>query len=454
FAADIERHLHDEPVEAGPPSAAYRLKKFVHRNKAGVFAVSAVSAALLIGLILASIGFLQARRQAYVARTQAARATQAQQFLQEMLASINPDAKLGAAVTVQQVLDRAAERVERDFANQPEIRAVLHETIGQNYFGLQLFEPAARHLQLAVDLRRRYLTEEPLELAGALYLLADSLTSDLSQREKALSHCRDAVAIFAARLPENDARLAKARSLEAMLSGQGATAGRIDLDVFVATLLPIAITLNNDQLARSPADWSRAVVEAKRLHSAGDVAAARAALKRGHIATITKIRELCSTGQPDAARQYKRQIYTPFLETPSLRPLVPLGLIGETHAMKSEGEDPRVIEAVLREAVFAGHTVWGPEHPYIAWALSDLAMLLRDQDRLDEAEKLAREALMMRRKILGNENPDTVESLKGLIDVLQREGKSAEADDLRREMAIPADDASQPPSTEQKQPAP
>jgi hypothetical protein len=122
--------------------------------------------------------------------------------------------------------------------------------------------------------------------------------------------------------------------------------------------------------------------------------------------------------------------------------------------MKSESENPRVIEAILREAVVAGHTVWGPEHPYIAWALSDLAMLLRDQGRLDEAETLAREALVMRRKILGNENPETVESLKALLDLLQREGKSAEADNIRREMAIPAADASPAPSTEKKPPAP
>ena len=33
FAADIERHLHDEPVEAGPPSAAYRFRKFARRNR-------------------------------------------------------------------------------------------------------------------------------------------------------------------------------------------------------------------------------------------------------------------------------------------------------------------------------------------------------------------------------------------------------------------------------------
>ncbi|HEV3082393.1 MAG TPA: hypothetical protein VGY66_21595 [Gemmataceae bacterium] len=28
FAADIERHLSDEPVAAGPPSVTYRLRKF------------------------------------------------------------------------------------------------------------------------------------------------------------------------------------------------------------------------------------------------------------------------------------------------------------------------------------------------------------------------------------------------------------------------------------------
>jgi hypothetical protein len=80
-----------------------------------------------------------------------------------------------------------------------------------------------------------------------------------------------------------------------MLSGQGATAGRINSDVFVATLLPITLTLTDDQLARSPAEWNRAVVEAKRLHGAGDIAGARAALKHGHIAAIARIRELCST---------------------------------------------------------------------------------------------------------------------------------------------------------------
>src|SRR5262245_40600737 len=48
LARDVERYLHDEPVQACPPSAAYRLKKFVRRNKVAVLAASAIVAALAV----------------------------------------------------------------------------------------------------------------------------------------------------------------------------------------------------------------------------------------------------------------------------------------------------------------------------------------------------------------------------------------------------------------------
>src|SRR4029078_11478799 len=51
LAADVQRHLHDEPVTPAAPSAAYRLRKFARRNRAQVFAAGAVAAALLIGVI-------------------------------------------------------------------------------------------------------------------------------------------------------------------------------------------------------------------------------------------------------------------------------------------------------------------------------------------------------------------------------------------------------------------
>jgi WD40 repeat protein/serine/threonine protein kinase len=50
FAADVQRYLHDEPVQACPPSAGYRFRKFARRNKAALVTTSAVAFAVLLAL--------------------------------------------------------------------------------------------------------------------------------------------------------------------------------------------------------------------------------------------------------------------------------------------------------------------------------------------------------------------------------------------------------------------
>jgi serine/threonine protein kinase/tetratricopeptide (TPR) repeat protein len=50
FAQDIQRYLADEPVLACPPSAVYRLRKFVRRHQAGVLTTAAV---FLVALLAA-----------------------------------------------------------------------------------------------------------------------------------------------------------------------------------------------------------------------------------------------------------------------------------------------------------------------------------------------------------------------------------------------------------------
>jgi hypothetical protein len=57
LARDIQRYFADEPVEARPPSARYRLSKFLRRNKGPVLAASMVLLATLAGLALACYGF-------------------------------------------------------------------------------------------------------------------------------------------------------------------------------------------------------------------------------------------------------------------------------------------------------------------------------------------------------------------------------------------------------------
>ncbi len=63
FAADIQRHLTNEPVVARPPSTGYRTLKFVRRNKVVAVMSTAVTLALLVGLVAALAGFAQARRE-------------------------------------------------------------------------------------------------------------------------------------------------------------------------------------------------------------------------------------------------------------------------------------------------------------------------------------------------------------------------------------------------------
>jgi tetratricopeptide (TPR) repeat protein/serine/threonine protein kinase len=50
FGADVQRYLADEPVAACPPSASYRLRKFVKRNRAALVTTLTVALALLVAV--------------------------------------------------------------------------------------------------------------------------------------------------------------------------------------------------------------------------------------------------------------------------------------------------------------------------------------------------------------------------------------------------------------------
>ena len=64
LARDVERYLRDEPVEACPPSARYRLSKFVRRNKGPVLAAALVLLTLAVGIIGTTFGLVPRRTRA------------------------------------------------------------------------------------------------------------------------------------------------------------------------------------------------------------------------------------------------------------------------------------------------------------------------------------------------------------------------------------------------------
>lgn len=62
LSRDLERYLHGEPVEACPPSAIYRFKKFVGKHRGKVLAVASILVALVAGAIGTTVGFVRANR--------------------------------------------------------------------------------------------------------------------------------------------------------------------------------------------------------------------------------------------------------------------------------------------------------------------------------------------------------------------------------------------------------
>jgi serine/threonine protein kinase len=63
FAADIERYISDQPVVARPPSASYRIQKFVRKNRSVVASISAIIVLLVAGVLGTSIFAYKANRE-------------------------------------------------------------------------------------------------------------------------------------------------------------------------------------------------------------------------------------------------------------------------------------------------------------------------------------------------------------------------------------------------------
>ena len=62
FAADVERYLDNEPVLASPPSAEYRMRKFIKRHRVIVTTSLAIALTLIIGLVISTIMYTRTQR--------------------------------------------------------------------------------------------------------------------------------------------------------------------------------------------------------------------------------------------------------------------------------------------------------------------------------------------------------------------------------------------------------
>ena len=143
LAADIRRHLDDEPISARAPSALYHLKKFTRRNRALVLGVAGVFLSLLAGLVGTGIGIVRANEEAERAGGEAARATTTAAFFQSILGGVDPTLAQGSDTTLlRQILDDTSARIEVELAGLPRIEATIRETMMVAYSSISSYVSA------------------------------------------------------------------------------------------------------------------------------------------------------------------------------------------------------------------------------------------------------------------------------------------------------------------------
>lgn len=174
LSRDIQRYLADEVVEARPPSAGYRLRKFVRRNKGKVLAAGLVFLTLIIGIIGTSWGFWQAEKQRALAvhaqnnereRAEGERSAKEQterrlkqieksnEILGSVFESLEPKQIAESEKPLQAVLvdhlTKAADELDGEAIGDPVVTADMQIKIGNSLHALGAYSKAVSLLEKA-----------------------------------------------------------------------------------------------------------------------------------------------------------------------------------------------------------------------------------------------------------------------------------------------------------------
>src|SRR5262245_56940246 len=118
LAEDLERFLQGHPVAARPEGRRYRTGKFVRRHRVGI----AVAATLVLSLVG---GLAATAWQARAKTLEAQKAEAVKTFLIGIFQGADPAQAPGRDITLRQVLDEGAGRVQHDLASQPAVQGEL-----------------------------------------------------------------------------------------------------------------------------------------------------------------------------------------------------------------------------------------------------------------------------------------------------------------------------------------
>jgi non-specific serine/threonine protein kinase/serine/threonine-protein kinase len=144
---DVERHLHNEPVEARAGARLYSLGRALRRHRGAVAAVAIVLVSLAGGLGAAAWQARRAGIERDVARQNAAREEALRYGLTRLFRTAIADKGSGQSTTAKNMIDDSAQRVLQEYRDQPKIAGPLVLTLADLYGALEDVEGAGALLE-------------------------------------------------------------------------------------------------------------------------------------------------------------------------------------------------------------------------------------------------------------------------------------------------------------------
>jgi len=395
LARDVTRYLSGEPIEAKRDSRLYVLGKALRRHR---MAAAAGSTLTVVVIVAAVISFSQWRIAAAArdrAEAEAANAQAVNEFMRSIFEKASPYVNTERDVTVRQALDAAAEEVVTFAKDRPEVEANIRMSLAESYFGAGRPTESEKQARSCLEIRERLFGRDSGPAGEAINMLSlcRYMQNDFPGAE---ALAREGLAIFRRLHPGDD--LDTAYSLECLAK-------------------PIRFLGKSDE---AEAVSREAVGMYERLTGRGSAKTARA---------LSNLASALSHNPAKADEQ--RKLVEESIE-------IHTRLFGRNHYMVARGlrelgdmrfiaRDPEAAEKAYREALAIQKQCLGVDHPDTLACMDNLAALLRNSGRLQEAIALQREVIDGAKAVYGEDSMRYADSLASLGETVLKAGDEAGA---------------------------
>jgi serine/threonine protein kinase/tetratricopeptide (TPR) repeat protein len=427
FARDVQRHLDGDPVEAGPPSRSYRLRKFTRKHRAALAMAGAITLVLIAATAVSTWEAWRATRaeklaetrlsdtkkaraatQVALKRSEEAReqAEEVSHFLVRAFRKPDPEQD-GRELKVADLLARAAEELDSpQNPVAPGIKSELLHALGQTFSGLGLPAQALEMHEKARAIRESVLAPDHPDTLISRSLVADGYGA-VGRLDEAIALHKETLKIRTAKLGPEDSSTLNSRN---NLASAYFNAGRLDeaIAMHEATLKIRDAKFGSDHpdTCASRSNLAQAYLSAQRADEAVPMLAAvlkATEARRGqdHPETLMDRDNLAAAYQAAGRIPEAIAIHEETLEiaTAKLGPHHPGTLVNRNNLAVAYALAGRYSDALpLCELVLNQLTAkLGSNHPETLWAEANLGAVYRDTGRPEEGARRMEAAIQRAR---------------------------------------------------------